>query len=401
MTSPTAHDRRRRPAAPPVLRVLAGSCAALALVVAGVGDRGDVALPVVALLAAVVAAGELVVLPARLGPARWPASLTEGAVGVCLLVGAGAWSVPAVGVGVVVAQTVRRCPRRPRELDVAVRLLATAVAQAVCTALGGGVAAAAAGLVAFWLLTCLLLSTAVAAVSPRPLTSLLPWVLSRSAVHTAASAVIGLLAAWFALTAPLGLLGLAVGLVAAWSASAGAARRRGEARLFAHLAQAPDRTPETSAQLLVTAAARLLRGADVELVVLDGPLARRHRGDERGGAGRTADLVALDEPWVCEALRGPGVRTSRDGDRPALSALVQQPGRPRAVLRALRPAGAADFDRSDLRAVDALVSRADAWLERPAAGSAAAVREPAVVRVRASVERLDVPGHPQRAGRVT
>ena len=389
MNGPTAQHRRRRPAASPVLRALAAGCGALAVVVAAVSGWGDVALPVVVLLAAVVAAGELVVLPARLGPARWPASLTEGAVGACLLVGAGAWSVVAVGAGVVVAQTVRRCPRRTRELDLAVRLLATAVAQALCAALGGGIAAAAAGLVVFWLLTCLLLATAVSAVSPRPLTSLLPWVVSRSAVHTAGSGALGLLAAWLVLTAPLGLLGLGAGVVAAWSAHAAAARRRSEARLFAQLAQAPDRTPDASAQLLVTAAARLLRGADVELVVLDGPLARRYRGDERGGAGRSADLVALDEPWVAEALRAPGVRSGADGDRPALWALVQRPGRPRAVLRARRPAGSADFDRSDLRAVEVLVSRADAWLVGPAVGAEAAVREPAVVRVRASVERLD------------
>ena len=57
-------------------------------------------------------------------------------------------------------------------------------------------------------------------------------------------------------------------------------------------------------------------------------------------------------------------------------------------LRARRATGAPDFDRHDLRAVDVLVTRADAWLAGPADG-AEEVPERAVVRVRASVERLD------------
>jgi hypothetical protein len=66
-------------------------------------------------------------------------------VGACLLVGDGAWSVVAVGRGVVPRQTVRRCPRRKRELDLAVRLLVTARRQASARG-GGGAAAAVAGL---------------------------------------------------------------------------------------------------------------------------------------------------------------------------------------------------------------------------------------------------------------
>ena len=387
MSPPTAPPSRRRSAAPGRLRVLAATCGLLALLVGVASGWGEVALPVVALLAVVVGAAELVVLPARLGPSRWAASLTEGAVGACLLVGDGAWSVVAVGAGVAAAQTVRRCPRRKRELDLAVRLLATALAQTTCGALGGGVAGALAGLTVFWLLTCLLLAVAVAAVSDRPLPSLLLWVPRRSALHTAGSAALGLLAAQLALHAPLGLLGLALGAALARSAYAHAAWRRGEAHLYAQLAQSPERTPDASAQLLVTAAARLLRGADVELVVLEGPLARRFTGDERG-QDRASDVVGLDEPWVLEALGSPGVQRSREDDRPTLRAVLHRPGRPVAVLRARRAAGAPDFDRQDLRSTTVLVARAGAWLA-PAPDADQAVREPAVVRVRASVERLD------------
>ncbi len=392
MSRQPARPPRRRSVAPGRLRLLAGACGLLAVVVGVASGWGGVALPVVALLAVVVAAAELVVLPARLGASRWAASLTEGAVGACLLVGDGAWSVVAVGAGVAAAQTVRRCPRRKRELDLAVRLLATALAQATSAAVGAGLAGAVAGLAVFWLLTCLLLSVAVATVSPRPLPSLLLWVARRSALHTAGSAGLGLLAARLALSAPLGLLGLALGAAVARSAYASAAWRRGEAHLFASLAQQPDRTPDASAQLLVTAAARLLRGADVELVVLDGRLARRFTGDERGGpdlaADSTPDVVGLGEPWVLDALASPGVRRSREHDRPVLCAVLHRPGQPPAVLRARRAAGAPEFDRSDLRSVDVLVARAGAWLAPPS-DDAAAAPEPAVVRVRASVERLD------------
>jgi hypothetical protein len=388
VSRPTAPPSRRRSAAPGRLRVLAATCGLLALAVGVASSWGQVALPVVVLLAAVVAAAELVVLPARLGPSRWAASLTEGAVGACLLVGDGAWSVVAVGAGVAAAQTVRRCPRRKRELDLAVRLLATALAQATCGALGGGVVGALAGLTVFWLLTCLLLAVAVAAVSERPVGALLLWVARRSALHTAGSAALGLVAAQLALHAPLGLVGLALGAALARSAYAHAAWRRGEAHLYAQLAQSPERTPDASAQLLVTAAARLLRGADVELVVLEGPLARRFTGDERG-QDRASTVVGLDEPWVLDALASPGVQRSRDeDDRPALRAVLHRPGRPVAVLRARRAAGAPDFDRRDLRSTTVLVARAGAWLA-PAPDTAAVVQEPAVVRVRASVERLD------------
>lgn len=390
MRCPTLQTPRRRPAAPWARsdsRGVTAACAALTVVVCLATGWGSVPLHVVVLMAAVVAAAELVVVPARTGASRWPASLAEGAVGACLLLGEGAWSVAAVGVGVVAAQAVRG-PRRPGALELAVRLLATALAQAVCGVVGGGLVGAVAGLAVFWLVGCALVATAVAAISQRPLLSLVLWSARTSALRAAASAGVGLLVTGVALQSPLGLLGLAAAAAAVRSSSSSAARHRGEARLFAHLAQAPERSPDTSAQLLVTAAARLLHGADVELVVLDGVLPRHFAGDERGRPSRPSDVVALDEPWVLEALTSPGVRRSREDDRPTLSAVLSRAGRPRAVLRARRAAGAPDFDRDDLRSVGVLVTGADAWLVAPS-DAVELAGEPAVVRVRASVERLD------------
>jgi hypothetical protein len=233
-----------------------------------------------------------------------------------------------------------------------------------------------------------LVAGAVAAASPRPLPSLISWAARASALPSAGSAAVGLVTTELALRSPLGLLGLLAGGALARTAYVHAAWRRGEARLFAHLAQAPGRSLEASAQLLVTAAARLLGGADVELVVLDGALPRRFTGDEHGRPGRSYDDVALDEPWVLAALTSGGVRRSRDDERPTLSAVLDRPGRHRAVLRARRAPGAPDFDRDDLRSVDVLVARAGDWLAAPA-GEAEGAGEPAVGRVRASTERLD------------
>jgi hypothetical protein len=75
-----------------------------------------------------------------------------------------------------------------------------------------------------------------------------------------------------------------------------------------------------------------------------------------------------------------------EAGRPTLSVALHRDGRPRAVLRARKPSGAADFDRQARHDLEVLVARADAWLGTPHEVAGA---EPAVVRVRASVERLD------------
>ena len=353
MRCPTLQTPRRRPAAPWARSGSRGVTAVsggLTVVVCLATGWGSVPPHVVVLMAAVVAVAELVEVPARSGASRWPVSLADGAVGACLLLGDGAWSVAAVGAGVVAAQLVRG-PSRHRALDLAVRLFSTALAQAVGGVLGGDLVGAVTGLAVFWLVGCALVASAVAAISQRPLLSLVLCIARTSALPAAAGAGVGLLVTGVALQTPLGLLGLAAAAAAVRWASSSAARHRGEARLFAHLAQAPERSPDASAQLLVTAAARLLHGADVELVVLDSVLPRRFSGDERGRPGRPSDVVALDEPWVLEALTSPEVRRSREDDRPTLSTVLSRPGRPRAVLRARRAAGAPDFDRDDLRSI--------------------------------------------------
>jgi hypothetical protein len=353
---------------------------ALALcLVAGWGDVPWWSLPV---LAAAVAGAEIAVVHLQFGRQRWTFSLTEGALGAALVVGTGAWAVVAVGLGVAVAQHVRHQPRLKRQFNVAQFMAATAVGQALAALVGGGIVGACAGMAGFWLVNYVLVAIAVSLTSHRPFRSLVTSSAPLSALHTAGNSSIGLLAAFLAAEAPLGLLGLVVPLALLWSSYDQQTRRSAEARLFAELARGQERetgrSSDVSAQVVVTAAARLLGGADVELVLLasDGPV--RYVGDETGVPDRKrVGSDVFDEPWVLKALGERTVCVGRDGGRPYVSAVLGDPDAPLAVLRAQRGADAASFDRNELRLAQVLVGQAEAWLsvaDLAARNTAAAAR---------------------------
>ena len=328
---------------------------------------GDVTWWQPLVLAVVVVLSETAVVHLQFGRQRWTFSLTEGALGAAWVVATGGWSVAAVVLGVVLAQLLRRQPRLKLEFNVAQFAASTAAGSVVAHALGGGIGSAVAGMGVFWIFNHVLVAYAVAVTSKR---RVLPMLLSSaplSAVHTAGNASIGLLAAFLAFEAPLGLLGLMVPLGLLWSSYDQQTRRSAEATLFAELArgqeQATGRSSDVSAQVVVTAAARLLGGADIEMVLLaaDGPV--HYAGDETGVPDRRrVDPNAFNEPWVLRALGAQGVSTGVEAGRPWCSAVLGEPGSPLAVLVARRPHGAAGFGRREVRLAQVLVGQAESWL---------------------------------------
>lgn len=347
--------------------LLALVCALLTIALCVSTPFGNVAWWGLPALAAGIALSEAGVVYLQFDRQRWTFSLTEGALAAAWVLHTGWWSVVSVAVGLAVAQRVTRRPAVKLAVNVAMLSLATAAGQALAYLAGGHVFGAAIGLGAFFVVNHTLVGLAVATTSHRRLLPLLVSSAPLSAVHTAGNSAVGLLAAFLATTAPLGLLGLLVPLALLWSSYDQETRRSQEACLFAELAtgQANSTAPssDVSAQIAVTTAARLFGGADVELVLLaaDGPV--RYVGDERGLPQRLrVGSAVFDEPWVLSALESRGVATGSQGGRPWCSAVLGAKGAPQAVLIARRPAGSVPFGRREARLAQVLVGHAATWL---------------------------------------
>jgi hypothetical protein len=318
-------------------------------------------------LAAGVGLSEWAVVSLQFGRHGWSFSLTEAVLGVAFVVHPGAWTVVSVVIGVYVAHTLHRRPRIKKQFNLAMFSCATALGSLMAGAGGGRTAGAIAGLAVFFLVNHTLVALAVSLTSRRALVPLLVTSMPLSAVHMAGNSSIGLLAAFLGTTAPLGLLGLLVPVALLWSSYDQSTRRSQEARLFAELAagqeRAAGRSSDLSAQVVVTAAARLFGGADVEMVLLaaDGPV--RYAGDEVSEPQRVrVDADVFDEPWVMRALGARGVLTGVEHGRPWCSAVLGDPAAPQAVIIARRPTGSAAFGRRESRLAEVLVGQADSWL---------------------------------------
>jgi hypothetical protein len=343
-------------------------CAALITLLAVVFDSwGGGAWWGLPALAAAVALSEVAVVSLQFGRQTWAFSLTESVLGAAWVLHTGAWSVFGVMVGVLVAQVALKRPLIKKQFNVAMFGCATALGSLTAGLTGGHTPGAVAGLAVFFLVNHTLVAMAVAATSRRPLLPLVVNSMPLSAVHMAGNSSIGLLAAFLTTAAPLGLLGLLVPLALLWSSYDQQTRRSQEARLFAELAagqeRASGRSSDVSAQVVITAAARLFGGADVEMVLLaaDGPV--RYAGDEVSQPQRLrVDADVFDEPWVMRALGERGISTGVEHGRPWCSAVLGDPAEPQAVLIARRPAGSAPFGRREVRLAEVLVGQADSWL---------------------------------------
>ena len=351
----------------PRLTALAAAALPVAGLLAVLTGWGDAPWWAPLLLAAGVALSEVAVVHLQCGRQRWTLSLTEGVLGTAWVLAGGAWTVAAVVTGVLVAQLLRRQPRLKVAFNAAQFALAAAAGALVADRLDGGMPGALAGLLVFWLLNLGLVGCAVSITSEQPLLPLLRSSAPLSAAHAAGNASLGLLAAVLVQTQPLALLALVVPLGWLWTSYDQQTERESEATLFAELAagqaRATGRSTDESAQTVVLAAARLLGGAEVDLVLMaaDGPVHYRH--DATGEpTRRRVDPTAFDAPWVLRQLGTRGVDRGVEQGRPWCAAVLGEPDAPLAVLRARRQAGGPPFDRRALRLAQILVGQAESWL---------------------------------------
>jgi len=406
------HPRRAAPARkgaprrhPGRSRRATGAAVAIAVGGATAAGWGTPSWALLLGLPPLLALGELLVAalaPGRAGPGG---AVTEALVAAGLLLAPGAWLVVAVLGGLALEALGLRVLRagwgrrlglgRPRRATA--RLAASAGAAAVVAAGGGRLGAvpalaATAGMAAWWAVGHALVVMSVARTTGRHVRRLLAHRAPATFTPAAAAASVGITGGWLTVHAPVGLLGLLVPLGLLAQQLRRADRGRTEATLFAELARGHWRGADSvdeGAQLLVTSAARLLGGADVEVVVLgaEGPV--RYRGDEQGTAVRSrVDPDAFDEPWLLQALAsgGHGVRTGTEAGRPVLTVLVgpgagagATPGGGAeavvgllAALVARRPVGGAPFGRSESALAEVLAVQATGWLRGGAAARSGA-----------------------------
>jgi hypothetical protein len=353
-------------------------------------------LPAIALLLAVASLLD-VSLPVGRGHWQMRGSDVAGAALLVLCPGPGLWigAVGAAGILIGCAKLTSR--RRWRSMDYAIAsaLLQAGAATAVTSGLryagAAPVAAAVVGVLAAALTRHAMAAGGVALTSRRPLPGLLLSRLPAALFMASGNGAVGLLVGWLAVHGPLGLAGLAVpGLLVAGTYEL-QSRRSTEARLFSALAseqqQLAGRSLEQSVAVLMTVAAQLLGGADVELL-LSGPEGLvRYTGDESGVKGRArSDPSAFDAPWARQLLaRGP-VRIAIDEGRPSCAFTIGAGAVPRAVMMARRPLGVAGFARRDVVVARALARQAAPWL-MPSA-ELARPRDPRLEVVREIARRI-------------
>ncbi|HEX5496653.1 MAG TPA: hypothetical protein VFX70_19000 [Mycobacteriales bacterium] len=347
----------------PATTVASAFAAVLVSVWSGWGSPPSWDLPIFGLALLI---SELSVVRFVIGRQGISFSLNDAIIVVAFVLAPGAWIVLWVLVGHFVTN-VRRSPSVKLRFNMATLAVAIAAGAAVTTALHGGITAALAGIVVFAVVNQMLTAVAVWATSGQKYLRVLGAAAGLGAIHSAGNASLGLLAAWLVLHAPLGLVALVAPLVLLrWSYDQ-QGKRATEARLFEELADGQEqimgKSVDTSAQVVVTAAARSFGGAEVEMLLRhpDGPI--RYVGDEHGIQSRIRiETDAFGSPPVLRAMAARGVLTGVEQERPFCSALLGDYERPLAVIIARRPERAGPFTREDQRLTEVLVRQAEAWL---------------------------------------
>jgi hypothetical protein len=378
--------RRRQPKAIRIVAacavLLSGLIAWLAPVVPGA--QGGVAVALLALVGLVAGEHLDVTVPVARGRV-WRFAGAEVALAACVLYlpGPRLWGV-ALLAGLAILAIGRHEGRSGRTVEYAVAsfvastgLAALVLAGLMALGVGREFAAGAAILAAGLLRHCLA-AVAVALTSRRSVIALVRRRLLGSGLFALGNGAIGVLAAELAAAQPLGLTGLLVPVVLVVSSYEQQVRRAAQASLYAELARAQERAGErsvdASAGIVCTVAARMLGGADIEMLLHGADGLVRYLGDESGLRDRRrTDPGALDAPWVLRLLASGGVRISRDVGRPECGVCIGRANAPVAFLLARRPAGAPAFTRREAALLRALAGQAEPWLARAVDADAAGV----------------------------
>lgn len=365
--------RRRQPRA---IRVVAAGSVVLSGAAAWLAPgTSTVALLVAAIGAAGLVVGELlaVTLPVAQGR-QWRFSGSEVALAAAVLhlPGGSLWAAALVA-GLVVLAMARHEGRSGRtvEFGVASFVAAAGVAGALrgqLIELGSSrLSAAVVAVLGAAIARHVLAAVAVALTSRRPVLPLVRRRLFASVVYALGNGAIGLLAAELAVSEPIGLVGLLVPAVLLSSSYEQQVRRAAQAGLYAELARAQERagtrSVDGSAEIVLTVAARMLGGADVEMLLRGPDGIVQYLGDESGlRSRRRTDPTAFDAPWVLRLLAAGGVRLSREAGRPECGACIGRTSPPTAFLLARRGSGAPAFTRREAALVRALAAQVEPWL---------------------------------------
>jgi hypothetical protein len=353
-----------------LVAIFAAAVAVAAGILTGWGSPVFYALPA---LTVAVCAAELAAVHLAFGRQRWTFAITESAIAAAYVHSPRSWTIVATASGVFLSQVVRR--QDPINLAVVVTRLAaaTALGAEFAHAVGGGLSGAIGGMAVFWLANIALVVMALASATGTRLGSLIWTNVPFAALHSVGSVGLGVLGAWLAANAPVGLFALGVPLILLWISYDEQATRSAETALFVELARlqelASSRSVDGSAQVVLTAANRTFDSAEVEMLLLahEGPV--HYSGDAEGVTRRRVDPDALDEPWVLQALAECGTQIGVDDDAPWCVTVVGGMERPLAVIRAKRLPGKPSFGRRDILLAGVLAEQAEAWLALPDGGS--------------------------------
>lgn len=293
-------------------------------------------------------------------------ALTDAVVAIGFVISPGAWLSVAVGIALFAANFTRSIFTKVA-FNTAQYPAAICVGLLVTRALGGDMVAAAVGLLTFGILNFLFVAIPISWTTDDPYFSVVAHAGRLTVIHLTGNLSLGLLAAWLAQNKPLGLLGLAAPLVLLWWSYQQQTERASEARLFAELARgqerASSRSLDSSAQVIVTAAATLFGGAEVEMLLRHPEGLVRYVGSENGVTSRErVEADAFAEPWVLRTMGARRIRIGNEDGRPYCSAVLGDHDRPLAVLIARRTSRSRSFERLDMRLAEVLVGQAEAWL---------------------------------------